>query len=91
VVVAKDPTQRAKLPKRSADSPDDDEFHRPLPIETELKTQLDQPLNTTYSEFIAKSRKDRNPFLREGERGWIKPRDQGATFYVSLFPQTERE
>ena len=27
----------------------------------------------------------------EGERGWIKARDQGATFYVSLFPQTERE
>ncbi|HET9375751.1 MAG TPA: hypothetical protein VFO40_12320 [Chthoniobacterales bacterium] len=85
VVVAKDPTQRAKLPKRSADSPDDDEFHCPLPIETELKTQPDQPLNTNYSEFIAKSRKDRNPFLREGERGWIKARDQGATFVSHFF------
>jgi hypothetical protein len=27
VVSTKDPTQRARLPKQSADSPDDDEFH----------------------------------------------------------------
>jgi len=66
----------------------------PLPSEAELKTRLDkldQQLNTTYGEIIAKTQKDRTSLVREAQRAWIKHRDEGAKFYVSLFPQAERE
>jgi uncharacterized protein YecT (DUF1311 family) len=66
----------------------------PLPSEAELKTRfdkLDQQLNKTYSEVIAKTQKDRVGLVREAQRVWIKHRDEGAKFYVSLFPQGERE
>jgi uncharacterized protein YecT (DUF1311 family) len=66
----------------------------PLPSEAELKTRLDrldQQLNKTYGELVAKTQKDRVSLLREGQRAWIKHRDEGVKFYVSLFPQTERE
>jgi uncharacterized protein YecT (DUF1311 family) len=29
--------------------------------------------------------------LREAQRTWIKHRDEGAKFYVSLFPEAEKE
>lgn len=66
----------------------------PLPSEMELKTRLDrldQQLNKTYGEVIAKTQKDRVSLLREGQRTWIKHRDEGVKFYVSFFPQAERE
>ena len=62
--------------------------------ETELKTRLDrldQQLNKTYGEVVAKTQKDRVSLVREGQRAWIKHRDEGVKFYVSLFPQAERE
>jgi len=66
----------------------------PLPSEVELKTRLDrldQQLNKTYGEVIAKTQKDRVSLVREGQRAWIKHRDEGVKFYVSLFPQAEQE
>lgn len=66
----------------------------PLPGEAELKTRfdkLDQQLNKTYGEVIANMEKDRVALVREAQRVWIKHRDEGAKFYVSLFPQGERE
>lgn len=66
----------------------------PLPSEAELKVRfdkLDQQLNKTYGEIIAKTIKDRVSLVREVQRKWIKHRDEGAKFYVSMFPQKERE
>jgi uncharacterized protein YecT (DUF1311 family) len=66
----------------------------PLPSEEELKARfdkLDQQLNKTYSEVLAKMEKDRVSLVREAQRAWIKHRDEGAKFYASLFPQGERE
>ena len=65
----------------------------PLPSEADLKARfnrLNQELNKTYSDVIAKIQKDRVPPVREAQRAWIKHRDDGAKFYVSLFPQGER-
>jgi uncharacterized protein YecT (DUF1311 family) len=65
-----------------------------LPSEAALKTRLDrldQQLNKTYGEVVAKTQKDRVSLVREGQRAWIKHRDEGVKFYVSLFPQAERE
>jgi uncharacterized protein YecT (DUF1311 family) len=66
----------------------------PLPSEAELKTRfdaLDQQLNKTYGDVIAKTQKDRVSLVRESERTWIKHRDEGAKIYVSLFPDAEKE
>src|SRR4029450_12030816 len=66
----------------------------PLPSEAELKTRfdaLDRPLNKRYSEIIQKADKDQVSNLREAQRNWIKRRDEGAKFYVSLFPEAEKE
>ena len=66
----------------------------PLSSEAELKTRfdrLDQQLNKTYGEVIANMEKDRVALVREAQRVWIKHRDEGAKFYVSMLPQGERE
>jgi uncharacterized protein YecT (DUF1311 family) len=66
----------------------------PLPDEAELKTKfdaLDQQLNKRYAEVLAKTVKDRVSLVREAQRNWIKHRDAGAKFYVSLFPTAEKE
>jgi uncharacterized protein YecT (DUF1311 family) len=66
----------------------------PLPSEAELKTRfdaLDQQLNKTYGDVIAKTQKDRVSLVRESQRAWIKHRDEGAKFYVALFPPAEKE
>jgi uncharacterized protein YecT (DUF1311 family) len=59
-----------------------------------LKTQyaeLDRKLNERYAEVIAKTDKERISNVRQGQRKWIKHRDAGAKFYVSLFPKAEKE
>ena len=66
----------------------------PLPSEADLKTQyeeLDQKLNKRYAEVIAKTDKERVSNVRLGQRNWIKHRDAGSKFYVSLFPASEKE
>jgi len=66
----------------------------PLPSEPELKARyerLDQQLNTTYAQVLAKTEKERLPVVRDAQRDWIKRRDEGAKIYISLFPQAERE
>ncbi len=66
----------------------------PLPSEAELKTRfdaLDRQLNKRYAEVIAKTEKDRVANVREAQRKWIRHRDDGAKFYVSLFPAAEKE
>jgi uncharacterized protein YecT (DUF1311 family) len=66
----------------------------PLPSEAELKTKfeaLDQQLNKRYGEVIAKMDKDQAANVRDAQRNWIKHRDEGAKFYVSLFPSAEKE
>ena len=66
----------------------------PLPGEAELKVRLDaldRQLNKKYNEVTAQSEKDRISLVREGQRKWIKHRDEGAKLYVSLFPPAERE
>jgi uncharacterized protein YecT (DUF1311 family) len=66
----------------------------PLPSAAELKTRfdvLDRQLNAKYAEVIAKIEKDAIPNVRGGQRDWIKHRDEGARFYVSLFPAAEKE
>ena len=71
-----------------------DEPFDPLPGEADLKTRLDgldRQLNKKYNEVIAQSEKDRMSLVREGQRKWIKHRDEGAKLYVSLFPPAERE
>jgi len=65
-----------------------------LPAEADLKKRLDTldaQLNKKYAEVIAQTVKDRISLVREGERNWIKHRDEGAKLYVSLFPATEKE
>ena len=66
----------------------------PLPSEAELKTRfeaLDQQLNKRYAEVIAKTDKERVSNVREAQRSWLKHRDDGAKFYVSLFSPPEKE
>jgi uncharacterized protein YecT (DUF1311 family) len=66
----------------------------PLPSETELKAKfdaLDRQLNTRYDEVIAKTIKEQVSNVRQDQRNWIKHRDEGAKFYVSLFPAAENE
>src|SRR5437773_8890087 len=66
----------------------------PIPSEADLKTRLDtldRQLNKKYADVIAQSEKDRVSLVREGQRKWIKHRDEGARLYVSLFPQAEKE
>ncbi len=66
----------------------------PLPSEAELKTRLDaldRQLNKKYADVIAHSEKDRISLVREAQRNWIKHRNEGARFYVSLFPEAEKE
>ena len=66
----------------------------PIPSEADLKTRLDtldRQLNKKYADVIAQSEKDRISLVREGQRKWIKHRDEGAKLYVSLFPPAERE
>ncbi|PYI95294.1 MAG: hypothetical protein DMF00_16125 [Verrucomicrobia bacterium] len=66
----------------------------PLPSEPELKTKfeaLDRQLNKRYSEIIQKADKDQVSNLREAQRTWIKHRDEGAKFHVSVFPAAEKE
>ena len=66
----------------------------PIPSEADLKTRLDtldRQLNEKYADVIAQSEKDRISLVREGQRKWIKHRDEGAKLYVSLFPPAERE
>jgi uncharacterized protein YecT (DUF1311 family) len=65
-----------------------------LPSEAELKTRfdsLDQQLNEKYAEVLAHTEKDRVPVVREGQRNWIKHRDEGAKLYMSTFPTAEKE
>ena len=62
--------------------------------EGELKAwfdALDQKLNKRYAVVIAQTVKDRISLLRQSQRSWIKHRDEGANFYVSLFPAAEKE
>ena len=66
----------------------------PLPQPPELKTRLDsldQQLNKKYTEVLAQTGKDRTSLVREGQRKWIKQRDDGVKTYVSLFPAAESE
>lgn len=66
----------------------------PLPSEAELKARfdaLDQQLNKRYAEVLGKTDKERVANVREAQRNWIKHRDEGAKFYVSLFPAAEKE
>ena len=65
-----------------------------LPAEADLKKRLDTldaQLNKKYAEVIAQTVKDGISLVREGERNWIKHRDEGVKLYVSLFPTTEKE
>ena len=65
----------------------------PLPGEAELKTRLDaldQQLNNKYADVLAHAGEGVT-LAREGQRKWIKYRDEGAKLYLSLFPQAERE
>jgi uncharacterized protein YecT (DUF1311 family) len=65
-----------------------------LPSRAELKTryeELDSKLNKRYTEVIAKTDKERVSNVRQGQRNWIKHRDAGAKFYVSLFPEAQEE
>ena len=83
-----------KLNKMKSDALACAEPFDPLPGEAELKTRLDgldRQLNKKYNEVIAQSEKDRISLVREGQRKWIKHRDEGAKLYVSLFPPAERE
>ncbi|HEY4271859.1 MAG TPA: lysozyme inhibitor LprI family protein [Candidatus Udaeobacter sp.] len=76
----------------------------PLPSESELKAKceaLDRQLNARYAEVIAKAPQDRvsasavapgrADVYRAWQRDWLKRRDEGAKFYVSLFPPAEKE
>lgn len=66
----------------------------PLPSEADLKAKfgaLDRQLNKRYAEVLAKMDKDQVANVREAQRNWIKHRDEGAKFYVSLFPAAEKE
>ncbi len=65
----------------------------PLPAEAELKKRLDsldQQLNAKYAEVLAKIGKDRSSVVRAAQRAWLKQRDAGERFYISLFPAAEK-
>jgi uncharacterized protein YecT (DUF1311 family) len=65
-----------------------------LPTQAELKTryeELDSKLNKRYAEVIEKTDKERVSNVRQAQRNWLKHRDEGAKFYVSLFPMAEKE
>jgi Uncharacterized protein conserved in bacteria len=65
----------------------------PLPAEPELKKRfdaLDEQLNRKYAEVLAKIERDRVALVREAQRDWLKQRDVGEKFYVSLFPVAEK-
>jgi uncharacterized protein YecT (DUF1311 family) len=65
----------------------------PLPGEAELKRRLDaldQQLNKKYADVLA-SDGERVPLVREGQRKWIKHRNEEVKLYVSLFSPAERE
>jgi uncharacterized protein YecT (DUF1311 family) len=65
----------------------------PLPNETVLKKRfdaLDQQLNKKYAEVLAKADKDRVSLVREAQRDWLKERDAGEKFYLTLFPAAEK-
>lgn len=83
-----------KFNKRKSDNLVCAEPVDPLPTEAELKNRfddLDRQLNKRYAEVIAKTDKERASNVREAQRNWIKHRDGGAKFYVSLFPPAEKE
>lgn len=83
-----------KLNKRKSDILGCAEPVDPLPGEAELKRRLDaldRQLNKRYAEIIAKTEKEQISNMREGQRDWIKHRDEGAKFYVSQFPSSEKE
>jgi uncharacterized protein YecT (DUF1311 family) len=66
----------------------------PLPNEAELKANyetLDRQLNKTYGEQVAETQKDQVLNVRQDQRDWLKRRDAGEKFYVSLFPSGEKE
>jgi len=48
-------------------------------------------LNKRYAEVIAKTDKERVSNVRQAQRNWIKHRDEGAKFYVPLFPAAQKE
>jgi uncharacterized protein YecT (DUF1311 family) len=65
----------------------------PLPPEAELKKRLDsldRQLNAKYAEVLAKTAADRASVVRRAQRDWLKQRDAGEKFYVSLFPAPEK-
>ena len=66
----------------------------PLPAEEELKARLeklDAELNTRYAELMkAASEKDAGT-LRSEQRDWLKQRDAGLKFYLSLAKPAEKE
>ena len=83
-----------KLNKRKSDILGCAEPVDPLPGEAELKRRLDaldRQLNKRYAEVIAKTEKEQISNMREGQRDWIKHRDEGAKFYVSQFPSSVTE
>jgi uncharacterized protein YecT (DUF1311 family) len=64
-----------------------------LPVEAELKRRfdsLDQQLNAKYADVLAKTDTERRSVLREGQRDWLKQRDAGEKFYLSLFSAAEK-
>jgi uncharacterized protein YecT (DUF1311 family) len=65
----------------------------PLPAEADLKKRFDsfdQQLNAKYAEVLAKAEKDRVSVIRGAQRDWLKQRDAGEKFYVSLFSAPEK-
>jgi uncharacterized protein YecT (DUF1311 family) len=65
----------------------------PLPSEADLKArfeELDRQLNEKYKEVLVHAGEGA-PLVREAQRAWIKLRDEGEKFYVSLFPAAEKE
>ena len=66
----------------------------PLPSEQELKTRLetiDQQLNKAYTERLKKTAKDEVSNLRNGQREWIKRRDDGLKLYLASAPAEEKD
>ena len=65
-----------------------------LPSEQELKTRLetiDQQLNKAYTERLKKTAKDEVSNLRNGQREWIKRRDDGLKLYLASAPAEEKD
>jgi len=66
----------------------------PLPTEADLKARfdaLDRQLNKRYTQIVAKVDESQRANVREAQRNWIRQRDEGARFFVSLFPVKENE